>query len=122
MRLEVEVLDGDLDSERLDETTTKLARQLRELDVGGVSRSRSGAAPAGARGNAFEVATLLVTLADSRALSAVVSTVRGWLASAPTARRRARLRVGEDELEVDGLSSTEQRELIAAWLDRHRAA
>jgi hypothetical protein len=119
VRVALQVLDDELDDDQLDEATGRLSRLVRELDVDDIRRGSGGSAPAGAKGSATDIATLLVGLSDSRALSAVVGTVRGWL-GVSRGSRRVRLSVDGDELEVDGLSSEEQKDLIRSWLHRHK--
>jgi hypothetical protein len=119
-RLELEVVDHELDATELDEALVRLGRQLRDLDIDGMQRASGGPAPPGAKGDFVEVATLLVAITDSQALAAIVRTVRSWLGGS-RGPRRVRLTLDGDELEVYGLSSDAQDQLIRAWLSRHRA-
>jgi hypothetical protein len=116
LQLEIRVADPGLDAEQLDEATSGLYRQLCELDLDSVERPSRGPAPEGARGDALEIATLLVTVADSRVVASVVEVLRRWLGVRPAGR--IRLRLGDDEIEVEGLSTAEQQRLIREWLDR----
>jgi hypothetical protein len=59
---------------------------------------------------------LLVGVVSSKALSALIDTVNGWLS-----RRRGgtvSVKIGEDELVLTGASSEDQRRIIDDWLAR----
>ena len=60
---------------------------------------------------------LVVHVADSQVLAAVVAAVRSWLAG--SSRRSIKLQLGGDALELTGVSSKEQRRLADEWLARH---
>lgn len=69
---------ADADAREIDELTTKLRRELLELDVHDVARPQ-GAAPSGARGTATEIGQLIVTTAPV-VLGPILTTVQAWLA------------------------------------------
>jgi hypothetical protein len=96
-----------------------LREELLGLDVADVVRLPGGAAPAGTRGGGASVTgALLVTLPTALPLlTAVVGTVRGWLARSPG--RTVRLELDGDVLELTGASAADQRRLVDAWLRRH---
>jgi hypothetical protein len=119
MRVTLELIDPELDLEQLDTATAALRRELLDLDVEAVERPPGGPAPAGARGSALEVATLLVTLANSEALAGVTALLRSWLGGRGT--RSVRLRLGDDEIEIDGATPGQQDQLVQAFLERHGA-
>ena len=112
-------LDSGADARELDDLTAGLRRELLELDVDAVDRPEGGPAPEGAR--AVEVAALgalLVTLAKTPAvLGAVVNTVRAWLSRGQG--RKVKITLGDDELEITGVSSEQQERLIGDWIARH---
>ena len=62
---------------------------------------------------------LVVNIADSQLLAAVVAAVRSWLAGSPGGS--IKLELGGDALELTGVSSKEQRRLTDEWLARHAA-
>jgi hypothetical protein len=107
------------DAEELDELTLQLRRELCDLEVESVELARSRRAPAGARAvDVLALGTLAVTLVKSSAvLTAVVNAVQAWL-TAP-GRRRVKLELDGDVLEVAGLSAADQHQLIASWIARH---
>ena len=108
------------DAEEVAQSTLQLRRELLELDVNAVETLRAGEPPPGSR--AVDVAALgalVVNIADSQLLAAVVAAVRSWLAGSP--RRSIKLELGGDALELTGVSSREQRRLTDEWLARHTA-
>jgi hypothetical protein len=117
--LGVQVAVGpDGDAEEVARATLQLRRELLDLDVDAVEMPRAGDPPPGSR--AVDVAALgalVVNLADSQLLAAVVAAVRSWLAG--SSRRSIKLELGGDALELAGVSSKEQRRLTDEWLARH---
>ncbi|HZO68988.1 MAG TPA: caspase family protein [Kribbellaceae bacterium] len=119
-RLVLRVEDEQGDQEGLAELIDGLRQELLDLDVDSVERLSAGEAPPGSR--AFDVAalgTLVVTLAGSDVLAAVVSAVAMWL----TRRRNqvVKIDVDGDVLELSGLPSQERQRLTEEWF-RRRAA
>ncbi len=110
---------AEMDDERLDELTSRLARELRELDVVSVRALRVGPAPEGTRAaEAVELGALVVALVTSPALvTAVVDTARAWVSSSPA--RSVRLELAGDTIELTKASEDEQRRLVEAWIERH---
>lgn len=113
IRVEI-AADGDADEDALAEMSGHLRRRLMELPVRSVERAPAGAAPEGARsGELFEVATLVVTLiGGAESLRSLVSALGGWSAER---RRRVRVTIGEQTLEIIGGSTEEELRLIEAW-------
>jgi hypothetical protein len=87
--------------------------------VARVDAAPGGQAPAGARaGELIALGSLIISLVQSAdLLTSVVNTVQAWLSR--RGARSVRLELNGDVLEVSGLSSREQRELIQAWVNRH---
>jgi hypothetical protein len=120
--LELEVAPlPDGDAEELNELTAQLRRDLLQLDVAAVERPTSDAPP-GAKGIDFgTVGSLVVTLVEGgAALATVVALVQHWLGG--RAERKIKLQVGEDAVEVTGVTSGEQERLLQAWLERNTPA
>ena len=110
--------EPDADPEEVAESTFQLRRELLDLDVGTVEAPREGEAPPGTRG--VEVAALgglVVSMAKPEFLGAVIAAVRSWLSRSQ--RRSIKLALGDDVLELTGVSSGEQRRLADEWLRRH---
>jgi len=108
----------DADADEVAKATLQLRRELLDLDVDAVEAAGAGEPPPGSR--AVDVAALgalVVQVADSQVLAAVVAAVRSWLAG--SSRRNIKLELGADTLELTGVSSKEQRRLADEWLARH---
>ncbi len=111
-------LGPEVEAEAVAEATLQLRRELLELDVEAVELARAGEPPPGTRAVDFiALGSLVVTVANSGLLSAVVAAIRSWLGARP--QRSIRLELGGDVLELTGVSSEEQRRLADAWLRRH---
>lgn len=117
--LGVQVVVGpDGDAEEIAEATLGLRRELLDLDVDAVEIPGAGEPPPGARAvDVAAIGALVVHLANSQLLTAVVGAIGSWLAS--SSRRSIKLQLGDDVLELTGVSSKEQRRLTDEWLARH---
>lgn len=115
--LTLHVTDEQADPEELEELTGRLRRELLDLDVEAVDRVRAGTPPPGTR--AVDVAAagaLVVTVAQSPVIVAIVAAVRTWLTG--SSRRSVKIAIGGDVIELVGQSTAEQRRLIDEWLAR----
>jgi Effector Associated Constant Component 1 len=121
-RLEIRVVDPDADASRLDELTSRLRRELLQLDVQGVERASTGPAPPGTRaGEVAEIGTLVVTLTTTPALlTSLVVALRAWLGS--KSKRSATVTGPEGSIVLTGLSSSDQQRLIDAFVASHSGA
>jgi hypothetical protein len=110
---------SEADAEELAELAGQLGDQLLELDIERVDPVTDGQTPAGTRaGDVVVAGALMVSLIQSSGLlSAVVDMVRSWVCR--IGRRSVRLEIDGDVLEVTGIGSQAQRELIQVWIDRH---
>ena len=117
--LAIQVAVGpDGDDEEIAQATLQLRREFLDVDVD--AEAPGGEPPPGSRGvDVAALGSLVVNIADSQLLMAVVAAVRSWLASSP--RRSIKLELGGDSLELTGVSSREQRRLTDEWLARHAA-
>ena len=120
--LAVQVAIGpDGDAEETARATLQLRRELLDLDVDAVEAPRAGEPPPGSKGvDVAALGALVVNIADSQLLAAVVTAVRSWLAG--SSRRSIKLQLGGDALELTGVSSKEQRRLTDEWLARHQSS
>jgi hypothetical protein len=112
-------LANDEDIEELAQITQQLREDIEELNVERVDLVRSKEElPKGAKaGDAVAWGSLLVTLAaSSGVIPALINTLQSWLTRHE--RRSMTIVMGEDKLEVTGISSDEQRRLIEAWIRR----
>lgn len=112
--LRLRLLDSEADSERLEQMTARLRRELRELDVDAVEPERAGQAPIGARaGELAELGTLLVNATTAPAvLGAVVTTIRAWLRH--QSQRSVEMEFPGGRVVITGRSSSAELERIAA--------
>ncbi|MGW4112329.1 hypothetical protein ACWEFJ_15750 [Actinosynnema sp. NPDC004786] len=100
------------------EAAAGLRRDLLELDLD-VEPLTGGAAPAGAKGDPVTVGALVVTLATSGTLTALLATVRAWIDRDDS--RSVKLRVGDRTLDARGLRPDELRVVLDEW-SRHESA
>ncbi|MBD1862435.1 MULTISPECIES: hypothetical protein [Trichocoleus] len=109
----------DLDAEELEQLTQQLREELLELDVESVNLVRAGEAPKGAKvGDPISWGTILVTLlAAGGVVTTLINAIQSWLAR--DERRSIIMEINGDKLQITGVSSKEQQQLIDAWIDRH---
>jgi hypothetical protein len=111
----------DIDAEEMAQLTTRLRRELIDLDVIAVKPTGVGGVPENAKGvNLVAFGGLLVQFADSNILLSLVDTVRSWLGRQH--HRSITLTLDGDSLELTGVSSAEQQRLIDLWVNRHAHA
>ncbi len=116
-RLVLRVEDEQGDQEELAQLTDALRQELLDLDVDAVDRVSAGEAPPGSR--AIDIAALgmlVVTLAKSEVLAAIVSAVATWLTGRQ--QQTVKIEVDGDVLELSGLPSKERQRLTDEWLRR----
>ena len=107
----------DSDPEEIVRVTSQLRRELLDSDIDVVETPSTGEPPPGSKGvNVTALGALFVSIADSQLLAAVVTAVRSWLAG--SSRRSIKLQLGDDVLELSGVSSKEQKRLTDEWLAR----
>lgn len=111
--------NSDADAEELRRLAVQLRRHLKELDIESADHTYVGPAPPNTRaGEIFVAGALTIMLAQSSGLlTALVETVRSWVSRG--AERRVKLEIDGDVLEINGITRSEQRELIQAWIDRN---
>ena len=110
----------DADEEEVAELALRLRDDLESHDVGSVQLSRSRTAPPGAKSvDPVEWGRLLVEIASSPALVALIGTANAWVAR--QRRGRVRVKIGQDEIVLTGVSSDDQRRLVDDWLARRGA-
>ena len=108
----------DDDEMHLELLTHWLSTELKELDVEKVEVVKSGRAPEGTRGIPDVPAwgSLLIDVIPG-VFPSIVNSVQSWLKR--DEGRYVTLEIGGDKLQVTGISSEQQSELIKAWLSRH---
>ncbi len=110
---------SDADEGEMEVLTRRLLDELKNLDIDTVEVMVSESAPADAKsGDVFSWGSLILTLAASGGLlSTVVNAAQQWLSR--TQGRSITLEIDGDRLEVQGISSEEQKRLVDTWLSRH---
>ena len=110
---------ADADVKDLEQLTYYLKGELAGLD-GDVDLVRAGETPKKAKaGDPVIWGKLLLALtASGGVLTTLIGVLKSWLTSHE--RRSVTLEIDGDKLEVTGISSKEQQQLINAWLSRHR--
>jgi Caspase domain len=120
-RLVLRIGDEHDDREELSGLTAALRQELLDLDVQAADQPSGGPAPLSSR--AFEVAalgTLVITIAKSELLAAIVGAVTVWLKNRQ--QRTVKIEVDGDVLELTGLPTKERQQLTEEWLHRHATA
>ncbi|MFJ8861848.1 hypothetical protein ACIRD8_25870 [Streptomyces sp. NPDC102451] len=113
------VLEGgpDSDPEELESCTLALRERLLEQEIESVVLERAEEAPEGAKpGGTIALGALVVTAAPF-VVRSLVHLLQAWIENRPV--RRISIAVGEDSLEVEALSSADQRRLIEEFISRH---
>lgn len=115
----------DPDPELDPETCERLARQLRgelaELDVDSIGNATSGTIPEGAKGvDPVTAGQIIMAMSASGGVFAsAIATLRDWLARHAQGHRIS-VTVDGDTIELDHASTTQQQQLVDAYIRRHR--
>ena len=116
-RLIIEVSEDGADPDAVVALTDALQQDLLELDVEDVDALVTAKPPDDAKaGEGLAIGTLVVTLTPAM-LTAVVAVTRSWLSR--QAHRRVKLKLGDDVLEMSGMSQDDQHRIVDDWLRRH---
>jgi hypothetical protein len=101
----------DADKQDLEELARLLTEELNQLDnVESAEPVREGELPEDAKGVPVAVGTVLVKLAETAGVTALINVIGSWLSRDKS--RTLKLQLGESALELTGLSGVEQRELV----------
>jgi len=113
-RVAIKLAAGE-DADELDQLTRMLRAELLELDVEDVEFIPEDHVPEGAKGFGLVAAgALIVNLVHAGALTGVVSAVKAW--ASRDAGRSAKLVIDSESIELKGVSSVQQDELIEQWV------
>ncbi|WP_182900611.1 caspase, EACC1-associated type [Microbispora sp. H10830] len=117
-RLTIQIAEENADPHELEDLTARLRTELLEIDVVTAQAERGAPPPPGARAVlSFSLGGLVVSLAGTELLAAVVGAVTAWLTR--DQRRSAKLTIDGDAIELTGVPSGEQRRLTDLWVRRH---
>ncbi|GLW25161.1 hypothetical protein DI270_031825 [Microbispora triticiradicis] len=109
---------GNADPRELEDLTARLRAELLEIDVLAAENEAGAPPPPGARAVlSFSLGGLVVSLAGTELLAAVVNAVTAWLTR--NQHRSAKLTIDGDAIELTGVPSGEQRRLTDLWVRRH---
>lgn len=113
MRVSVGLAEAD--AEELAAATSKLRRQLLQLDVEDVSVPVADAAPEGSRApDAVELGVLIVALVRSPGIVASVGQVlSSWISA--RSQRSAVVNVGDHRIELTGITRDDQARMLALF-------
>jgi hypothetical protein len=101
----------DADKQDLEELALLLTEEMSQLDdVESAEPVREGELPEDAKGVPVAVGTVLVKLAETAGVSALINVIGSWLSRDKS--RTLKLQLGESTLELTGLSGTEQQDLV----------
>jgi hypothetical protein len=119
MTFDLQIEAPHADPQELELLTLQLRRELLDLDDVAVDRAPGGDVPPGSKGvDPTALGALVVTLAQSTGLAALIHAVQGWLSASN--RHTVRIQAADGAtLEVVGASSADQRRLIDAWIDSY---
>ncbi|MBB2748247.1 UNVERIFIED_ORG: putative membrane protein [Microbispora rosea subsp. rosea] len=113
-RLTIQIAEENADPHELEDLTARLRTELLEIDVVTAQAERGAPPPPGARAVlSFSLGGLVVSIAGTELLAAVVGAVTAWLTR--DQRRSAKLTIDGDAIELTGVPSAEQRRLTDLW-------
>jgi hypothetical protein len=113
------VVASEDDDERRDQLTRRLRAEIAGLEVDRIAASGPARPPGAKSAGPGSMSQLLVTLtASGGVLAGLVGLLSDWVGR----QRGARLSVsiGGDQIELARATSDEQRQLVQAFLTRHR--
>jgi hypothetical protein len=107
---------SELDAEEKERATRQLREELMGLDVDTIDFVKSGKAPAKAKaGDPITWGVLLLTFAASGGvLITLIGVVQSWLTRHN--QRRISLEVNGNKIDVNDISSEDQKRLIDSWI------
>ncbi|MEU8688515.1 hypothetical protein [Streptomyces sp. NPDC048665] len=108
---------ADSDHEELEALTLELRQHLLDFEVERAELARRSVAPDGTKvAGALTVGTLIVTVGVPL-LAKTLDVIKAWIENRPV--RTATITIGEDSIEMEALSSEDQRRLIDAFVASH---
>ncbi|MEV2231867.1 hypothetical protein AB0H69_25335 [Streptomyces phaeochromogenes] len=106
--------DTDSDLEELESLTLELRERLLELDVDGVDPVQQETVPAGTKVGGALTAGALIVAVGLPALRMVLDLLKTWIENRPV--RTVSVTIGENALEIQAVSSADQRRLIETFI------
>jgi hypothetical protein len=119
MIVDVRLDEREADASRIDALHRNVREELRHVDDLEVATSRT-VGQAGTRAvDVAALSSLAIAVLGSGGLTALVATLRGWLAREHGTTRTVRLEIDGDVIVLRGASSTEEQRLLDLFLRRH---
>jgi hypothetical protein len=100
------------DAQELDQLTTNLGNELRQIEVHSVERISEGEAPPGSKGDPFTIGWLAVTLTPIVA-NKVFDILIDWTKRAHD--RTVKVTLGQNTIELSGATPKEREMLLDKW-------
>lgn len=100
----------DADREELDQLARQLRDELNQLNEISAELATGGELPKGAKGEPLAIGAILVKIAEAGGITGLITVLGSWLSR--DERRTVTLQIGENKLEVTGISGAEQARLI----------
>jgi hypothetical protein len=101
---------ADADREELDQLARQLRDELNQLNEVSADLATGGELPKGAKGGPLAIGAILVQIAKAGDVTGLLTILGSWLSR--DERRTVTLQIGENKLEVAGISRAEQARLI----------
>ncbi|MEH1893130.1 MAG: hypothetical protein V7K92_28185 [Nostoc sp.] len=109
----------ETDAQELEQLTQQLRNELLELNVESADLVQAGEEPDKAKvADPISWGTIIVTLlATGGVVATLINAIQSWLTRHE--RRSITLEIDGNKLQITGISSEEQQQLIDAWIKRH---
>ena len=105
----ISINPGADEAER-DEAARQLLTELAELEAVSAELAPGGAAPVGAKGDPLTIGVILVKIAEVGGITGLIAILGSWLSR--DERRTVALQMGDNKIEVSGVSEATQTALI----------
>jgi membrane-associated two-gene conflict system component 1 (EACC1) len=115
-------LEPDADPDEPERFGRQLRAELAQLDVTAVGPVAGAVSPPGAKGDAVDWGSLLVTFsAAGGVFTSLIAVLRAWLVR-HSAAQSIKITIDNDTIELGRASEQEREALIDSWVRRHSAS
>lgn len=101
---------ANADPEELDDLASQLSNEINQLDTISAELVQGNELPNGAKGTAIDIGNILIKIAEYGGIAGLATILGSWLSR--DERRTITLQIGENKLELTGITQTEQASLI----------
>ena len=119
MIVDVRLDEREADASRIDALHRNVLEELRHADDLEVATARTVGPPGTRAVDVAALSSLAIAVLGSGGLTALVATLRGWLARDRGTTRTVRLEIDGDVIVLSGASSAEEQRLLDLFLRRH---